>query len=422
VEVLEEVTEKVAKEVVEEVAEKVAKDGIGEGVEKVVKEVVEEVDEKIAKEIAEESVEKIVRETGEAVLEQTAKEALEEIVEKAVKETSEELVEKIVKKEIIEKTTKEVSQEVVAKAIKETGGAITSASVGKASKEVKEKLIKQVIKTADDKTAALVRSVADKIGDDVVSVNKLVALVQKYGDDAVKALKAVKPETAAKVLRSVDENILDDVVRQGSDAFAAFSGWTEKELKEHGKDLAARATKDAEVLNDVKTLISKGPIDPKNLTDEQKRLIEKIAANSTYYVDGEKVVVGKWVGLDGGFLMRAKETGSLHYSPHPDLWELFGKLDNQNEAAWLINKQVIQTGIDKGLPFEYTLSGIKPDNLIDEANGIEAIWKNATDDEIMDAMKLDYVPVRIQELKELYKDGYQFSIDSITNSYILIKP
>jgi hypothetical protein len=214
---------------------------------------------------------------------------------------------------------------------------------------------------------------------------------------------------------------LDDVVQQGSDALAAFSGWSEKEQKEHGKDLAARAAKDAEVLADVKTLISKGPIDPKNLTNEQKLLIEKIAANSTFYADGKKVVVGKWVGLDGGFLKRANETGSLHYSPHPDLWGLFDKLENQNEVAWLINKQVIQTGIGKGLPFEYTLNGTLAKDIGNERAAIKAIFSGQTEEIIKRKLKSDYLPVRMRELQELKNAGFDLTFNEMNNSYSLIK-
>jgi hypothetical protein len=307
------------------------------------------------------------------------------------------------------------------KAVKDTSEAIALASIEKTSKAVKVNLVEQTLKKVDDKTAALVRSVADKLGDDVDAINKAVALVQDYGDDAVKALKVIDPDVAAKVLRTVDKNIFDDVIQQGPDAFAAFSGWSEKELKDHGKDLAARAAKDAETLNDVKTLVSKGPIDPTNLTDEQKLLIERIAANSTFYVDSNKVVVGKWVGLDGGFLKRAKETGALHYSPHPDLWPLFGKLDNQTEAAWLINKQVIQTGIEKGLPFEYTLNDISLDLIDNERAAIKAIFSGQTEELVKRKLNSDYLPVRMSELKELKEAGFNINFDEISNSYILTK-
>ena len=93
---------------------------------------------------------------------------------------------------------------------------------------------------------------------------------------------------------------------------------------------------------------------------------------------------------------------------------------NREAAAWLINKQVVKSSIIKGMSVEYTLSGLKPDKLVDEMNGVEAIWTGATDEEIMDILKTDYMPVRMNELKKLYKTGYQISFDLMTNSYILI--
>ncbi len=159
---------------------------------------------------------------------------------------------------------------------------------------------------------------------------------------------------------------------------------------------------------------------PENLTDEQKLLIEKIAANSTFNVDGKKIVVGKWVGLDGGFLRRARETGSLHYGPHPDLWPLFGELKNQqDEVAWLINKQVIQTGVDKGLPFEYTLDGILTKDIPQEKDVIEMLFEGASDLEIMDELEITYIAIRWKELRELKIAGYKFAFDKDNNSFLI---
>jgi hypothetical protein len=253
------------------------------------------------------------------------------------------------------------------------------------------------------------------------SINKTIVLVQKHGMNAVKAFSAVDPLSMHKMLRTLNDEVFDQVIKDGPEAFAALSRWTEKELLEHGDELAERAMKDATVLKDVKTLIKKGPIDPDNLTAEQKLLIEKIAANSTFNADGTKVVVGKWVGLDGGFLQRAKETGSLHYSPHPDLWGLFKELENQNEVAWLINQKVIQTGIGKGLPFEYTLNGVPLDVLDNERAAIKAIFSGLTEKEIKQELMSDYLPVRMKELLELKKGGFTAIFDEMNNSYIIKK-
>jgi hypothetical protein len=132
--------------------------------------------------------------------------------------------------------------------------------------------------------------------------------------------------------------------------------------------------------------------------------------------------LGKWVDLNGGFVQRAKEVGAVHYNPHPDLWKLFGKLENQNGVAWLVNKQVIQTGIGKGSPFEYTLNGIPLDFIKKERAAIEAIFSGQAEDVIKKKLKLDYLPVRMRELKELKEVGFTASFDEISNSYIIKKP
>jgi hypothetical protein len=293
----------------------------------------------------------------------------------------------------------------------------------------------QIVATYEDDAIPLLL----KYGDDAVDIigaygDEGVLLLKLYGDDAVKLIRehgtpairiltAVDLTSAQTLLTTLDDDVLDYAINQGPDAVAALSRWSEKDLLEFGPELALRAKKDAKVLQDIKKLVSMGPIDPKHLTLEQKDLLNKIAKNSMQYNDEGQIVLGKWVDYGNGFTSYARETGSVHYNPHPDMWNLLGDLgDIREETAWLVNKQVIQTGIDTGLPFEYTLSGIKPENLVNETNAIEAIWANATDGEIMDVLRLDYVPIRMQELKVLRDSGYQLSFDSIADSYVLIKP
>lgn len=249
-----------------------------------------------------------------------------------------------------------------------------------------------------------------------------LALIQKFGPDGIDLLRKYGGDVTDLVV--VDDDVLDYVMQQGDDAVAAFSRWSKEDLQAHGPELALRAKKDAEVLASIKKLTSSGPIDPKRLTKEQKALIEAIAANSTQYADNGQVVLGKWVDLDNGFVQTAQDTGSVHYNPHPDMWTTLGKLGDakQEEVAWLINKQVVQNGIDKGLPFEYTLNGIPTKNNLDEGNAVEAIFAGATDAEIKDILKVKSVPIRMKELMELKKAGYQYVFDESKNSYILMMP
>jgi hypothetical protein len=211
-------------------------------------------------------------------------------------------------------------------------------------------------------------------------------------------------------------------MRQGPDALEALSGWSEKALSGNGIELALRAKKDAEVLADVRHLVSLGPLDPKHLTKEQRELMDRIVENSMYYGKDGQFVLGKWVDYGSGFIEYAQDTSSVFYSPHPDVWNLLGKLENQADAAWALNKQAIQTGIAKGLPFEYTLNDIKPTKIADEKKAIEALFAGATDTEIMKLLKSNYMPVRMKELQELLKAGYDFSFDQATSSYVFILP
>jgi hypothetical protein len=261
-------------------------------------------------------------------------------------------------------------------------------------------------------------AILEKYGDDAIK------LVEKYGTPAVNVMTAVNPGSAEKLLETLDDDVLDYAVQQGPDAVAALAGWSTDDLEAHGVELALRAKKDAKVLADIKQLVSLGPIDPKNLTEEQRALIDAIAANSTQYAENGQVVLGKWVDISNGFVERANETGSVHYNPHPDMWNMLGGLgqENQGEAAWLINQQVVQTGINKGLPFEYTLNGVPAKTIENEHNAIEAIFLGKTDQEILDVLDLKVMPIRIKELKEMQQAGYKIVFDEINNSYILTPP
>lgn len=212
-------------------------------------------------------------------------------------------------------------------------------------------------------------------------------------------------------------------MEQGPDALVAFSKWSGKDLRQHGAELALRAKKDAKVLDYVKKLINTKPIDPKNLTLRQKRLIQAIAGNSTQYSNGGQVVLGKWVNQGDGFVKWARETGSVHYNPHPEMWNMLSELGGmRDEVAWLVNQQVIQSGMSKGLPFEYSLNGLLIDKIETEQQAIEAIFSGASDLEITGILKLDYTPVRIKEIQELHNAGCELVLDEITNTYILIRP
>jgi hypothetical protein len=274
-----------------------------------------------------------------------------------------------------------------------------------------------------------------RYGDDGIEVllkignnPNVIRLIKRFEEPAVELLKTMDVASAGKLLNNLDPDVLDYAMEQGPDALSALSRWKPAELEEFGIELALRSKKDAQVLEDISKLISLGPLDPKKPTSEQMELIRSIAENSMQYSENGQVVLGKWIDYGNGFTQVARETGSVHYSPHPDMWEMFDAFGNTNreEAAWLVNQQVIQKGVEKGLPFEYTLEGLPYDKVELDESAIEKIWEGGenTDEiyaNIKYALGVDKIPVRLRELVELYSAGYTYSFDATTNSYTFIK-
>ena len=388
-------------EIVEEAVEKVIKEGAEEILEEIteitVREVGEELIEKVTKETVEETVEKTLRESGEDIFEKTIREVGDEIGEKALREVSE---------DVIGKTTKNTIREVSEKNILEIG----EGTFEKSTKNISEKTIQGITEQFTEKV--------------VNKTSQEIKLVAKHGPKATKLVDVVGTKPAKKLLDTLDDDVIDYVIEQGPEAIDALSKWSGKELREHGPELALRATKDADVLRDVKKLVSAGPIDPAHLTNEQKDLIRAIAKNSTQYADNGQTVLGKWVDYGNGFSDYARRTGSAHYNPHPDMWNLLGELGEQNRdnVAWLVNEQVLQTGISKSLPFEYSLNGISKQARINEITAIQKLFSGATDIQIMKALGTDYVPVRFKELQMMREAGYEFLFDKANKSYILSLP
>jgi hypothetical protein len=293
-----------------------------------------------------------------------------------------------------------------------------------------DEIIPLLVKHGDDAV-----EIIGKYGDDGITVltkfggktDDAISLIKQKDGQAIKVLQAVDLDSAEKLFTTLDEDVLDYVIKQDSDAIAALSRWKDNELLQYGPELALRAENDAKALKAVNDLIESGSIEPKDLTETQEQLIKIIAEHSKQYNDAGQIVLGKWVDYGNGFTSYARDTGSVHYNPHPDMWNLLKPLGKQqrDEVAWLINKEVIQNGVDKGLPFEYTLNAIKPDNLSNEMNAIQSIWSGADEIEILKALddvELVDLPIRMKELKELYNTGYQLSFDAVAKSFVFIKP
>jgi hypothetical protein len=385
---------KLGEEAVEEAAEKVVK----ELIEQTLEEGLEEASEKVAKELVEQTIEEGFEEVSEKVAKGLIKETVDEVSEKVTKELVEQTVE-----ESVETASKKAAKELTEKTV-ENG-------IEGISKEATKELAEQVAEKGSEEAAEkLAKETAEK-------------LIKEHGDRAVKLLETVDPQRAEILLKTVDKDVLDHVIKQGPDAVEAFSKWSADDLSEHGVELALRAKDDANALANVRKLLNTRPIDPANLTKEQKELVDAIAQYSTQYPNGQQVVLGKWVDQGNGFVQIARNTGSLHYNPHPEMWKMFGELgDQQEEVAWLVNKQIVETGIGKDLAFEYTLNGVPENILRSDRSAIRAIFSDKSNQEIMEIFESQKIPVRIKELQELKNAGFKYTFDELNNSYIFVHP
>jgi hypothetical protein len=429
---------KLGMEVVEEVGEKVLK----------------EIGEEIAEEVLEVAAEKTIKQVGEVLVEKSAVELGEEIVEKGAKEFGEELSGKILKEAgegITEKATKESVKELAEKTIRESNEKVLKQT----SKVTVEQGVETTVKTVSKNTS---KEVSQQVSQKVTSQTiQEIDLVAKYSVNATKVVEAVGPEAAEKLLKTLDKDVVEYIVEQGPEAIYALSKWSDADLLEYGPELALRAKNDAialkatsklvellknmdpdqaELLIDImKTRGTNGLVHTVETESRQllmdsdnfktaKELIETIASNSTHYADGKQIVLGKWVDQGDGFTLVARNTGSMHYNPHPDLWNLFSGLGDKNReaAAWLINKQVVETGIVKGLPIEFALEGVPVDQLLTEKRVVELIFSGASDAKIMSNIKVNKLTVRWQELMELQKAGYEYAFDEVNNSFIFSLP
>jgi hypothetical protein len=175
------------------------------------------------------------------------------------------------------------------------------------------------------------------------------------------------------------------------------------------------------LVNTVKTQIGKLLVGSDNF-DTAKDLIETIANNSIQYAYGSQMVLGKWVNYSDGFTKISRNTSSMHYNPHPEIWNTLEELGiNRDVTAWLVNKQVVQTGIAKGLPINFTLEGIPVKEIETEKKVVDLIFSGTTDLEIMSALGIEKLAIRWQELIELQKAGYKL-VSNLDNSYIFSLP
>jgi hypothetical protein len=394
------------------------------------------VDSSLNRLLVKEATEQTIKKTARELVETGAATIVREVKEDVIREVGEESVEKVTR-ETLEESAEKLSKETVEAQATKTTKEIFTEAVTRVKKEMKEDALVDKVTETETNTVPtrtveepiLVKTKEKSHSNEQTETNahlqkKHQDLIDKHGQIAIDALGGLDPSHANKLLKTLDPDVLDYAIQQGPDAVNALSRWDEHDLQEHGPKLALRAKKDAQALAAVEKLVSSGPIDPDNLTSEQQALIKEIAEYSTQYPDGLQIVLGKWVDNGNGFVEYAQDTGSAHYNPHTEMWNMLGSLGEENQAkvAWLINREVVKTGVDKGMAFEYSLSGVPAEDIDNEHAAIEAVFSGKSNEEIASKLEKREIPIRMKELQELQKAGYGLTFDELTDSYILIKP
>lgn len=93
-------------------------------------------------------------------------------------------------------------------------------------------------------------------------------------------------------------------------------------------------------------------------------LAREVAHLSTHqFGDASRVVLGKWDGLDGGYIGEARSNGGIYYDTGPDTWKAMGvglSKPDANAVGWLVNEQFLQTQMERGIPrIDYIVEGTR---------------------------------------------------------------
>ncbi|MDK1119100.1 MAG: hypothetical protein QGM50_09975 [Anaerolineae bacterium] len=270
------------------------------------------------------------------------------------------------------------------------------------------------VSRAFNKFDSLTRQGAENIANKVGGKN-FGKLMSKYADD---------PDAAERIFNvlgnAIDDDSLKIAMNQGSEAINTLSYHNVKFLNDKtiAKELAQRAGKDTLVLQDIATLKTLGPIDPKFLTPRQAELIANIAKNSTNG-SGNRFMIGFYNDFDGGYIKVVRDHPNTYkfYSSHPNVYDDLGSFSNRSEILELINKQALEASIVNKVPFEYSLfeAATKDKKVIDEFwdKGILLRESGASDDVIENALDVilntaypEGIPSRMKELKLLFFNGY----------------
>ena len=287
-------------------------------------------------------------------------------------------------------------------------------------------------KYGDDGIALLAKHGDDAVeiigayGDERIAIlsiygGEAIDIIGRYGTPAVNLLRNLDPKAANKLLKNLDEDVIEYTMAQGPDAMTALSYWPDDFLKKYGEELALRAKQDARAL-EAALLFSR--LD--NITTQEAReLLDTIAYNSIQN-SGDRLVLGKWVSgtLDEGFIGAARADGALFYGTNPGIEEIFAnssKLDSE-DLYWAVNNRVLEVAIEQEVKIDYSLSGLLTKDIPLEIDAIGAIQSGMTSGEVAEVFFEGKFPFRMKEVEVLVSHGYTFTVDAVNNIVHWSKP
>jgi hypothetical protein len=241
-----------------------------------------------------------------------------------------------------------------------------------------------------------------------------IGLVKDYGTPAVSLLGTLNPDSANKLLKNLDGDVIEYALTQGPDAVAALSHWPDDFLRKYGDELALRAKQDARALEAASKLVKLKDLN----TQEAKELLDTIAYNSVQN-SGDRLVLGKWVSgtLDEGFIGAARADGALFYGTNPGIEELFAKANSTDpeDLYWGVNNRVLEIATEQNLKIDYSLNGLPSESVPIEISAINAIQSGMKSGEVAEKFFKGNFPFRMKEVEVLIAHGYTFTVDATNN-------
>ena len=251
--------------------------------------------------------------------------------------------------------------------------------------------------------------------------DEAIDVVKEYGTPAVNLLRNLDPNSVEKLLKNLDEDVIEYAMAQGPDAVVALSYWPDDFLEKYGDELALRATQDARALE---AALKYAQLDDIN-TQEAKELLDIIAYNSIQN-SGDNLVLGKWISgtLDEGFIGAARADGALFYGTNPGIEEIFAKASNVDpeDLYWAVNNRVLEVVIEQEVRIDYSLSGLLAKDIPHEIDAIGAIQSGMTSGEVAEMFFEGQFPFRMKEVEVLVANGYTFAVDATNNIVHWSKP